>query len=237
MRFTFNTTDTPYILLESSRPSVVAHTPTNISFPLGTVSLSLLPNSSLVHEICGSNDERQDTIITPTSSKPHAANFKGYYCARFDYTQDVHRDQSDVQPYGIIQNSTAHPGMLSGTGPLLLGYTLLTPVNGKTVVSIRVGTSFISIDQARRNIDAEAPDATSPGSQSKGPQTLEETARLTRAAWTEKLDIFAIEGATEVQKDVFWTGVAHALQVSNVFSSATGASHETLVTIVPVGAT
>ena len=30
--------------------------------------------------------------------------------------------------------------------------------------------------------------------------------------WVEKLDRFEIEGATEEQKKVFWTGVVHALQ-------------------------
>lgn len=71
------------------------------------------------------------------------------------------------------------------------------------VVTVRIGTSFISIDQARLNIDTE----THTG------KLLEDTVAHTRAAWTEKLDRFKIEGATEVQKKIFWTGVVHALQV------------------------
>jgi hypothetical protein len=121
--------------------------------------------------------------------------------------------------YGIVQNTTVQTGALDGDGQLLSGYAAF-PSNGtgKITVTVRVGTSFISVDQARRNIDVEIPDrysdvSSAVDSHPDGPQTLEHTARITRSAWAEKLDLFTLEGATEVQKEVFWTGVAHALQV------------------------
>jgi putative alpha-1,2-mannosidase len=121
-----------------------------------------------------------------------------------------------------VQNATSYPGSREGDGKLLSGYALL-PLNenGKVAVTVRVGTSFISVDQARRNIDAEIPDNDTSqvqGSLSSGPQTLERTAHIMRAVWTERLDMFALEGATEVQKEIFWTGVIHALQVSKFCS-------------------
>ncbi|KAG5648805.1 hypothetical protein DXG03_000154 [Asterophora parasitica] len=198
LRFTFTTNETPYILLESSRPSVITSTATNVTYPDGTVALYL--QSNRIHEICGSNSERQDTIITPTSTLPYVEGFNGYYCARFDYEDDF----EGQTPYGTVQNSTTHPGALSGEGTLLAGYALFPSQRGKVIVSVRVGTSFISIDQARQNIDEEIPDGTA--------STLEHTAHRVRTAWTEKLDRFALQGASEVQKEVFWTGVAHALQ-------------------------
>ncbi|KAG5643250.1 hypothetical protein DXG03_001300, partial [Asterophora parasitica] len=202
LRFTFTTHETPYILLESSRPSVITSTSTNVTYPDGTVALYL--QSNRIHEICGSNSERQDTIITPTSTLPYVKNFNGYYCARFDYEDDF----KGHTPYGTIQNSTTHPGASSGKGTLLAGYALFPSQRGKVAVSVRIGTSFISIDQARRNIDEEIPN---------GPaSTLKHTARQVRTAWTEKLDRFALQGASEAQKEVFWTGVAHALQASDV---------------------
>lgn len=190
-------------------------TPTNITFPQGTVTVHLQSND-YIHEICGSNDERQDSIITPISTQPHVSNFRGYYCARFDYEQQFH----PTPLYGIVQNTTVQTGALDGDGKLLSGYAAF-PSNGtgKITVVVRVGTSFISVDQARRNIDTEIPDrrysdiSSVDDNRPDGPQTLEHTARITRSAWAEKLDLFALEGATEVQKEVFWTGVAHALQV------------------------
>ncbi|KAG6832063.1 hypothetical protein H0H92_005485 [Tricholoma furcatifolium] len=196
LRFTFTTSETPYIILESSRPSVITSTPTNITYPHGTVSLHMNesePSSSQVYEICGSNSERQDWIIEPISTLPYSEGFNGYYCARFDY------EPSSTTSYGTVQNNTRHPSALSGEGPLLSGYAAFQP---NSIVTVRVGTSFISTDQARANIDAEVPDGT----------TLEDTVQKTKAAWSEKLDLFKLEGTTEEQQDVFWTGVAHALQ-------------------------
>ena len=219
LRFTFtpsnSETDIPYILLESSRPSILTSTPTNISFPDGTTVIHPFPNTNHhVHEICGSNSERQDSIITPTSTQPHVDNFRGYYCARFDYDRPA--QDHNLSLYGIVQNTSSHPGIYVGRGALLSGYVLF-PLEGErtTTVTVRIGTSFISIDQARNNIDAEIPDRGPRAEDTRhSPQTLERTARLTRSAWVEKLDRFALEGATEMQREVFWTGVAHALQVT-----------------------
>ncbi|KAG6840453.1 hypothetical protein C0991_006629 [Blastosporella zonata] len=166
----FNSGETPYILLDSCRPSVLTSTPTNIFFPHGTVAVHLRPGSSQVHEICGSNSERQDTIITPTSTLPHVEGFNGYYCARFDYT-------SSTTSHGTTQNSTTHPLSEWGEGALLAGYAVFEPW---TVVDVRVGTPFMSINQARANIDAEIPDGTS----------LEQTVQATKDAWTEGKTIY-----------------------------------------------
>jgi putative alpha-1,2-mannosidase len=70
-------------------------------------------------------------------------------------------------------------------------------------VNVRVGVSFISVDQARKNLDAEVPDGT----------TLEETAQKTRTEWAEKLDRVQISGATTEEKQIFYTAFFHTLQV------------------------
>ncbi|KAG6899890.1 hypothetical protein C0993_005689 [Termitomyces sp. T159_Od127] len=194
LRFTFTSLDSkPYVLLESSRPSILTSIPTNISYPHGTISLHLRPDSSSIHEICGSNFERQDSIITPVSTLPRVSKFAGYYCARFTTSLDPSTS------HGTIQNSTISPLSTSGQGPLLSAYVQFPPHN---VVDVRIGTSFISIEQARANIDVEIPDG----------MALEETVRVVKTKWIEKLDMFALEGASEEQKQVFFTGVAHALQ-------------------------
>lgn len=70
-------------------------------------------------------------------------------------------------------------------------------------MNVRVGVSFISVDQARRNLDREVADGVG----------LEETARGTRAAWAEKLDRVQVQGADEADREVFYTAFFHSLQV------------------------
>ena len=189
LRFTFNYTLPPYILLESTRPTVITSTPSNITFPSGSIVID--PQA---REITGSNNERQDWIIGPTSTL--AKRFNGYFCARFD------RPFAD---WGTVQNGTVHRRQKSGNGVRLSGYAMFDYGTEKELtVNVRIGVSFISIEQARQNIDNEIGDGV----------VLEETARRTRAEWAEKLDRVKIEGATEVEKDIFYTGFYHALQVS-----------------------
>ncbi|KAF7354596.1 Glycoside hydrolase family 92 protein [Mycena sanguinolenta] len=186
LRFTFPISKEAYVLLEATRPTVITSTPTNITYPVGSIAID-----PARREITGSNSERQDWIITPTSTAANASHFRGYFCARFDLP---------FAEWGVVQNGSAVTGATAGDGSLLSGYARFSP--GTRTVNVRVGVSFISVDQARRNLDAEIPDDV----------PLEETARRTRAAWAEKLDRITLEGASEADKEVFYTAFFHSLQ-------------------------
>ncbi|EDR07263.1 glycoside hydrolase family 92 protein [Laccaria bicolor S238N-H82] len=194
LRFTFSPSsdNRPYIFIEAARPSILTSTSTNVSYPSGFVSID-------GREICGYSSERQDWIITPISQSDEAAGFKGYFCARFDFQL---QEQSV-----IIQNGTTHHGQKNAEGPLLGAYTFApTSSSRHSMIDLRVGTSFISVDQARANIDDEIPD--SPGAEG----SLETTAKRVRSAWASQVDRITIDGASDEEKDVFFTGVVHTLQ-------------------------
>ncbi|KAI0029196.1 glycosyl hydrolase family 92-domain-containing protein [Vararia minispora EC-137] len=194
LRFTFRDTSTPYVLLEATRKSVVASNTSDLTYPAGAINPSnwtypagrILIDSSR-REICGSNPERQDFILGPNP----APSFAGHFCARFDRS---------FLAYGTNQNGSTHAGEAARNGSLLAGYAMFAP--DTQVLDVRVGVSFISVDQARHNLDSEVPDGTS----------LEATARRTRAAWAEKLDRIEVEGGSDELKTVFYTSVFHALQ-------------------------
>ena len=157
--------------------------PTNVTYPVGAITID-----PAAREIAGRNPERQDFIIGPNA----APSFAGYFVARFD---------RPFASYGTAQNGTVKEQEASGEGALLSGFVRFAL--GTEVVDVRVGVSFISVEQARKNLDTEIPDGT----------TLEQTAALTRAAWAEKLDRIKVEGATQEENEVFYTGIFHTLQV------------------------
>lgn len=162
--------------------------PNNVTYSEGTIIV--VPDQL---EICGSNPERQDHIIAPVSTP--ATNWSGYFCARFD---------QPFASWGITQNGSLAPNQTNGAGAMLSAYATFKPT--LTQVNVRVAVSFISIDQARQNLEKEIPDG----------QSLEETARNTRSAWAEKLDRIKLVGATKEQKEVFYTGFFHTLQVRSL---------------------
>ena len=172
--------------MEATRASVIGSSdPNNVTYPEGSVVID--PDH---FEICGSNPERQDYIIAPISTP--ATKWSGYFCARFD---------QPFASWGVAQNGSVAPDERSGAGAMLSAYAVFKPTLEQ--VNVRVAVSFISIDQARLNLEKEIPDG----------QSLQETARNARAAWAEKLDRITLVGATKEQKEVFYTGFFHTLQV------------------------
>ena len=185
LRFTFTGTQAPYVLLEATRAQVLGSAdPANVTFPLGSLTID-----PAAREISGRNPERQDFLIDPHHG---ATVWSGYFVARFD---------RGFASYGVVRNGTIGEGETQGEGALLGGFVRFGEGTGE--VGVRVGVSFISVEQARKNLEREIPDGT----------TLEETAYRTREAWAEKLDRVQIEGATTEQAEVFYTGIFHTLQV------------------------
>ncbi|KAF8547214.1 glycoside hydrolase family 92 protein [Imleria badia] len=185
LRFTFTDTSAPYVLVEATRASVIGSSnPDNVTYPEGSIVID--PDHL---EICGSNPERQDYIIAPISTP--ATKWSGYFCARFD---------QPFASWGVAQNGSVASNERHGAGATLSAYAAFKPT--LTQVNVRVTVSFISIDQARQNLEKEIPDG----------QTLEETAKNTRSVWAEKLDRIQLVGATKAQKEVFYTGFFHTLQ-------------------------
>ncbi|KAI8577786.1 hypothetical protein K450DRAFT_249990 [Umbelopsis ramanniana AG] len=149
--------------------------------------ITISPNQ---REIFGRNPERQDYKLGPFK----ANNFNGYFVARFD---------QPFSSWGTITNGKMHENKTTMISSGLSAYVIFPEKTDQ--VNVRVGTSFISIEQARKNLDTEIPDGT----------TLEETSRQIESLWAEKLDRVNIEGASQDQLTILYTGMFHSLQYPN----------------------
>jgi predicted alpha-1,2-mannosidase len=141
-------------------------------------------------EIVGYNPDRMDTYL----SNVRLPNFKGYFVARFR--------QPFVQQ-GVYRGVLPVDGQNEVTGEEVGAFAKL---NAK-VVEVQIGTSFISIEQARANLDAELPQ-----------WQFDATRAALKKKWNEKLGIASIEGATDDERHIFYTGLYHALLYPKLFS-------------------
>ncbi|KAI9433354.1 glycosyl hydrolase family 92-domain-containing protein [Lactarius indigo] len=174
LRFTFSGTHAPYVFLEATRASVMGSSdPSNVTYPSGTIAID-----PAAREITGLNPERQDFIIGPN----RAEGFRGYFVARFD---------APFVAFGTAQNGTVRASETARDGTILGGYAVF-PQDIRTV-DVRIGVSFISVEQARKNLEKEIPDGT----------TLEQTAKTTRAK---------VQGGSREQLQTFYTALFHTLQ-------------------------
>lgn len=136
-------------------------------------------------EITGYNPHRMDAHLGPFA----LPNFKGYFVVQF---QNAPRT---AQTYGM-----ADPQARSSRG----AYAEFKP--GETVL-VRVGTSFLGIEQARDNLRREVPDWNFMAIQTK-----------LRGTWNEKLNRLQVEGASNKEKTRLYTALYHALLYPRTFS-------------------
>ena len=79
-------------------------------------------------------------------------------------------------------------------------------------VEVRMGVSFVSMENARRNLDAEQPAGT----------TFDAIRTMARQRWNDDLGRIRVEGGTPEQQTVFYTALYHALIHPNLLSDVNG---------------
>jgi predicted alpha-1,2-mannosidase len=137
------------------------------------------------HEMIGYNPHRMDANLGPFA----LPNFKGYFVVQFQQAP------LSAKTYGIDDSNTT-----SARG----AYAEFKP--GQTV-QVRVGTSFLSIEQARANLQHELPD-----------WNFEAARSRLSDQWNERLGRLQITGATDQEKTRLYTALYHSLLYPRVFS-------------------
>ncbi|KAK4892664.1 hypothetical protein LTR27_008941 [Elasticomyces elasticus] len=149
-------------------------------------------------EVSGSNPQRQDYALGPS----RAPGFSGYFISRYS---------QPFASFGVIQGGNISVGETSGSGEHLGAYVKFRTDIDR--VEVRTAVSFVSVEQARRNLDLEISDDV----------TFEHTAESLKQTWLEKLGRVTIEGVnqTDAEHDprtIWYTGLFHSLQYPSDFS-------------------
>ena len=79
-------------------------------------------------------------------------------------------------------------------------------------IEVRMGISYVSMENARRNLDAEQPAGT----------TFDTIREAARARWNADLGRIRVEGGTDDQRKVFYTALYHTLIHPNLLSDVNG---------------
>ena len=152
-------------------------------------------------EVYGYNPERQDYLLGPFK----APSFRGYFVSRFS---------KPFTSYGVADGGDMTEGEHHRHGNFTGAYVKFDKDTSR--VEVRTGISYVSVEQARKNLDLQIPDC----------QTFEETVENVKSAWLDKIDRVAIHGVNDTDADhdprtIFYTGLFHALQYPSDFSEPT----------------
>jgi predicted alpha-1,2-mannosidase len=113
-------------------------------------------------------------------------------------------------------DTEVHPGAASATGHKA-GAWVTFAAGGKPVV-MKVGLSFVSVENAKANLLAEIQETPDSGFDAEFNGTRHAAERI----WSEALGKIEITGGTGEQRSIFYTGVYHMLLSPNVFSDSNG---------------
>jgi predicted alpha-1,2-mannosidase len=130
------------------------------------------------------------------------AGFSGYIVVQFDRPIKVGGTWTgkDRQPDSVDQAATASP----------LGAYVSFELPPSGVVHVRIGTSFTSVEEARRNLSAEIPD-----------WNFNTAADRARTEWNKQLSVIQIAGSSPTKR-VFYTALYHSKLLPRIVSDRDG---------------
>ncbi len=131
------------------------------------------------------------------------AGFSGYFVARLDRPVDAF----GVWTSGEKRDGAVEQDGAQGAPGAYVGFS----AKAGMVVRVKVGTSFTSIDEARRNLDDEIPG-----------WNLERTAEEAHKAWNDVLSRIEIREPSAAKRRIFYTALYHAYLTPRTLSDASG---------------
>ncbi len=177
LRFTFPASQTSHIVVTASRSNQFQ---------------GFIQVNSKGREIVGYNPDRMSAELGPP-----LPNFKGYFVIQFS---------KPFPSFGTWEDDEIHQGRNQQSGHRMGGYVTFSTTQGE-VIEVKIGTSFISIDQARDNLKREIPDWNFDRVKAEG-----------RRVWNEALGRIRIQGGSKDERVNFYTAMYHSLLFPRIFS-------------------
>lgn len=130
------------------------------------------------------------------------AGFSGYMVAQFD---------CDFEKFGTFAGPEYFHEVTEQTGSKDIGAYVGFKPGGNNVVKVRIGTSFTSIENARKNLEAEIPS-----------WDFRKTRANLEKTWEALLGKIEVEGGSEDDRTKFYTAIYHSCIHPRLFSDADG---------------
>ncbi len=197
-----------YTFLEGGQANIIFDLGTALSNESGAmlrkVSNTEVEGVRLLGTFCYTNQAVFPVYFVARISKP--AQSTGYWKLQPEMTGIEAQWSGDSGEYKLYNNYSRE---MMGND---IGFFFsLGEVEAGTVVEVKVGISYTSIENARKNLDAEV-----------GDSTFDEVRQASYNRWNEALSRIRVEGGTEEDKTIFYTALYHSLLHPNILSDING---------------
>jgi len=191
-RFTFPQSDDAHLIIQGINLNPALADSANDYASRITTLRGYVHIDTMRNEITGYNPDRQSAQLGP-----ELKNFKGYFIIRFN---------KKINGFGTWDKQSVNAGSINQYGTRMGAYLSFKTKANETVEAV-VATSFISIAQARFNLQKEI-----------SGRTFEKVVQNTRAEWQKQLSVIKVAGITDEQKTIFYTALFHTLLFPRQFS-------------------
>ena len=199
------------VLLEKSGTQVELTATNRVAFQRYTFPPS--PEANVLIDASRSAEQNQsgapfglrDAAVEITGPSEISGWTRGRYPVHF-----VARFDRPFSTHGTWQNEQLTPGSSQRTGTGVGGWVSFDTTADRDV-TMKVGVSFVDIEGARRNLEAEAPHFDF--------DRVRDDARL---AWDAQLSKINVSGGLDTDRTAFYTALYHASLHPNVFNDVDG---------------
>lgn len=130
------------------------------------------------------------------------ANFSGYFVLQIE---------KEIKSYGIYVRDNIYPKRISEINKNDLGGYFSFDVEKGETIKVKIGSSFVSIDQARKNLNSEIPH-----------WDFDLVKTELNNTWNEYLGKIEVEGESEEDKIKFYTALYHSFQQPRIYNDVDG---------------
>lgn len=131
-----------------------------------------------------------------------AAGFSGYFVLRIE---------KQFQSYGVYSGGKNYPESKTIQNQNDIGGYFSIKVSKGEKILVKVGSSFVSIDEARKNLDAEIPQ-----------YDFDRVNNNLKHAWNNLLNKIKVDGESKEDKIKFYTAMYHSFQQPRIYNDVSG---------------
>lgn len=168
------------------------------------VSDTEIEGSRLLGTFCYENNQSVFPIyfVLRVNKKPESRGYWKWQRPVADWEKGWNKDAGKYKLY------TDYKDVLSGDD---IGVYFSFETDDQESVEVQLGVSFVSMENARLNLETEQPDG-----------NFDVVRLAARQQWNDDLSRIAVEGGTEDQKTVFYTALYHTLIHPNILQDVNG---------------
>lgn len=193
------------------------------TFPKGESNLLINLGDALTNEVGGSiqivnNSEVEGWRMTGSFCYNDGSERPVYFVARFSRPFQSSGTWKQMPEMQAEANWSATSGKIkyynNYSAPMAgdkVGAWLSFDTNDNEQILVKIGVSYVSIDNARENLEAEIPGF-----------DFDKTHQNARNIWQETLSKVEVEGGTKDQRTIFYTSLYHINLHPNVISDVNG---------------